>query len=52
MAIPGSLIEKVQSKELKTYVCGQLARAATLFCVDEVIVYNESPKKAKYALTN
>lgn len=46
IAIPGSIIGNVQSKELKTYVTGQIARAATLFSVDEIIVYND------YALEN
>lgn len=63
IAIPGSIIGNVQSKELKTYVAGQvfyhftyikilkvynyfnffqkIARASTLFCVDEIIVYND-----------
>ncbi|RMZ99481.1 hypothetical protein BpHYR1_028730 [Brachionus plicatilis] len=46
IAIPGSIMSKVPSKELKTYVAGQIGRAAALFCVDEIIVYNE------YAIEN
>ncbi len=46
IAIPGSIIGNVQSKELKTYVTGQIARAATLFSVDEIVVYND------YAIEN
>jgi len=46
IAIPSSIIEKVQSKELKTYVCGQLARAACLFNVDEIVVFDENPVEA------
>jgi predicted SPOUT superfamily RNA methylase MTH1 len=41
IAVPSSILSKVQSKELKTYVCGQIARSACLYSVDEIIVYNE-----------
>ncbi|WKX98436.1 hypothetical protein Q1695_013822 [Nippostrongylus brasiliensis] len=44
MAIPGSFLNNGQSSELRTYMAGQIARAATLFCVDEIIVYDETSK--------
>jgi len=45
VAIPGSVIEIAQSAELRTYLAGQIARALTIFEVDEVIIYNEDPTK-------
>ena len=41
LALPGSIIENAQSAELRTYLAGQVARAAAVFNVDEVIVFNE-----------
>ncbi|KAH9640403.1 hypothetical protein HF086_018069 [Spodoptera exigua] len=41
IAIPGSILENAQSAELRTYLAGQIARAACVFCVDEVIVYDD-----------
>ncbi|KPJ02844.1 Uncharacterized protein C9orf114-like [Papilio xuthus] len=41
IAIPGSILENAQSAELRTYLAGQIARAACIFCVDEVIVYDD-----------
>jgi hypothetical protein len=39
IAIPGSVIANAQSPELRTFLAGQIARAAALFHVDEVVVY-------------
>ncbi|KAK6741745.1 hypothetical protein RB195_009548 [Necator americanus] len=44
IAVPGSFLNNGQSAELRTYMAGQIARAATLFCVDYVIVYDETSK--------
>lgn len=41
VAIPGSIIANCQSRELQTYVAGQIARAIGVFCVDEVIIYDD-----------
>ena len=41
LALPGSIIENAQSAELRTYLAGQVARAAAVFNIDEVIVFNE-----------
>ncbi|KAL4708296.1 hypothetical protein ACJJTC_007702 [Scirpophaga incertulas] len=41
IAIPGSILENAQSAELRTYLAGQIARAACIFCIDEVIVYDD-----------
>uniref|UniRef100_A0A8C4Q2A5 28S rRNA (uridine-N(3))-methyltransferase n=1 Tax=Eptatretus burgeri TaxID=7764 RepID=A0A8C4Q2A5_EPTBU len=41
VALPGSILENAQSLELRTYLAGQIARAATIFRVDELIVFDE-----------
>lgn len=41
LAIPGSIIDNAQTKELKTYLAGQVARAAVIFQVDEVVVFDD-----------
>ncbi|CEG45318.1 Uncharacterized conserved protein [Plasmopara halstedii] len=41
MAIPGSILDNAQTKELKTYLAGQVARAAVIFQVDEIIVFDD-----------
>lgn len=53
IAVPGSILENAQSAELRTYLAGQIARAACVFCVDEVIVYDDigdkfDTKKSKH----
>lgn len=41
IAVPGSILDNAQSVELRTYLAGQIARAACVFKVDEVIVYDD-----------
>lgn len=41
VAVPGSILDNAQSPELKAYLVGQIARAAALFCVDEIVVYDD-----------
>lgn len=41
IAVPGSILENAQSPELRSYVAGQIARAACIFRVDEVVVYDD-----------
>ncbi|CAG9559792.1 unnamed protein product [Danaus chrysippus] len=41
IAVPGSILENAQSAELRTYLAGQIARAACVFCVDEIIVFDD-----------
>ena len=36
IAVPGSILENAQSPELRTYLAGQIARAAGIFKIDEV----------------
>ncbi|CAL4143717.1 unnamed protein product [Meganyctiphanes norvegica] len=42
MAVPASILEETCLKdELRTYVIGQLARAANIYSIDEIIVYDD-----------
>lgn len=42
IAVPGSILDNAQSQELRTYLAGQIARAACIFKVDEVIVFDDN----------
>lgn len=41
IALPGSIVDNAQSQELRTYLVGQVARAAVVFKVNEIVVFNE-----------
>eukprot|EP00850_Spirogloea_muscicola_P018843 SM000177S03176 [mRNA] locus=s177:19517:24438:- [translate_table: standard] len=41
IALPGSVIDNAQSLELATVLAGQLARAAAIFQVDEIVVFDD-----------
>eukprot|EP00911_Craspedida_sp_UC1_P001581 UC1_evm6s1194 len=41
VAIPGSIIANAQSPALRTYLAGQVARALTVFGVDEIVIFRE-----------
>ncbi|XP_055373951.1 putative methyltransferase C9orf114 homolog [Condylostylus longicornis] len=41
IAVPGSILENAQSFELKTYLAGQIARAACIFRIDEVVIFDD-----------
>lgn len=36
IAVPGSILDNAQSPELRTYLAGQIARAACIYKIDEV----------------
>lgn len=42
LALPGSILDNAQTTELRTYLAGQIARALAVFCIDEVIIFNDS----------
>ncbi|XP_071097388.1 putative methyltransferase C9orf114 [Haliotis cracherodii] len=42
IALPGSIMDNAQSPELRTYLAGQIARAAVVFKVDEIIIFDET----------
>jgi hypothetical protein len=41
IAIPGSVVSNAQTRELQTQLAGQIARAAAVFRVDEIIVFDD-----------
>ena len=41
IAVPGSIVSNAQTRELKTYLVSQIARAATIYHVDEIVVYDD-----------
>ncbi|KAM4635387.1 putative methyltransferase C9orf114 homolog [Polymixia lowei] len=41
VALPGSVLDNAQSTELRTYLAGQIARACVVFCVDEIVIFDE-----------
>ncbi|XP_010876621.1 putative methyltransferase C9orf114 homolog [Esox lucius] len=47
VALPGSVLDNAQSAELRTYLAGQIARACVVFCVDEIIVFDEQDEDVK-----
>lgn len=46
VALPGSIIANAKSHEQKTSLAGTIARALAVFCVDEVIIFNDEPPQA------
>ncbi|XP_022762034.1 putative methyltransferase C9orf114 homolog isoform X3 [Durio zibethinus] len=44
IAIAGSIIDNAQSLELATRLAGQIARAATIFRIDEVVVFDNKSR--------
>ncbi|PPS06358.1 hypothetical protein GOBAR_AA14301 [Gossypium barbadense] len=53
VAIAGSIVDNAQSLELATRLASQIARAATIFRIDEVVVFdNKSSSKNNGAFSN
>jgi len=50
VALPGSIIANAQSHEQKTLLAGIVARALAVFCVDEVVIFEDEvcPGKARH----
>jgi len=40
LALPGSIIDNAQTQELRSSLVGQIARACTIFCVDEIVIFS------------
>ena len=40
LALPGSIVDNAQTQELRSHLVGQVARAATIFNVDEIVVFS------------
>ncbi len=45
ICLPDSIIDNAQSRELKTYLVGQIARAAAIFNVVEIVIFKESRRR-------
>ncbi|AFZ80223.1 hypothetical protein BEWA_030760 [Theileria equi strain WA] len=41
VALPASLVQNVQSEELRAYVIGNIARTLTIYGINEVVLYND-----------
>lgn len=41
IAVPGSVVSNRQTRELKTQLVGQIARAAAIYHVDEIVVFDD-----------
>jgi hypothetical protein len=52
IAIPASIVDNAQTPELKSYLCGQIARALVVFNIDEVIIFDEYSKQTFGFLLN
>jgi hypothetical protein len=40
IALPGSFVDNALTQELRSYLVGQIARACTIFCVDEIVIFS------------
>ena len=47
IAVAGSILDNAQTQELKTGLAGQVARAAAIFNVDEIVVFNDKKGSGK-----
>lgn len=41
IALPGSVISNAKSHDQKTYLAGQIGRALAVFCVDEIVIFDD-----------
>ena len=46
IALPGSVLANCQTRELRTLLVGSIARAATIYHVDEIIVFDDKLGKS------
>ena len=51
-AVPGSVVSNAQTRELQTQLAGQIARAAVVFRVDEVVVFDDGLGSTLKTLSN
>lgn len=45
MVVPSSIVDNAQSLELKTYLVGQIAKAAVIFNFNEVVIVSADKTK-------
>ncbi|KAH8426439.1 RNA methyltransferase [Aspergillus melleus] len=48
VAIPGSIVANAKSIEQKTLLAGIIARALAVFCVDEVVIFDDDENSAQH----
>ncbi|OAD61854.1 hypothetical protein WN48_05326 [Eufriesea mexicana] len=41
IAVPGSILDNAQSPELRSYLAGQIARAACVYKINEIVVFDD-----------
>ncbi|WEW57551.1 hypothetical protein PRK78_003018 [Emydomyces testavorans] len=44
IALPGSIVANAKSHDQKTYLVGSIARALAVFCVDEIVIFDDEPR--------
>ncbi|KAI1981100.1 hypothetical protein LOZ53_001642 [Ophidiomyces ophidiicola] len=44
VALPGSIIANAKSHDQKTFLAGSIARALAVFCVDEIVIFEDEPR--------
>ncbi|KAG2421439.1 deoxyribose-phosphate aldolase 2 [Aspergillus terreus] len=47
VAIPGSIVANAHSIEQKTFLAGIIARALAVFCVDEVVIFDDEEHRSR-----
>ncbi|KIV89292.1 hypothetical protein PV10_08870 [Exophiala mesophila] len=47
IALPGSVIANAKSHDQKTYLAGQIGRALAVFCVDEIVIFDDEDAAAQ-----
>lgn len=52
IAIPGSIVSNAQTRELQTQLAGQIARAAAVYRVDEIVVFDDGLGSTLKTLSN
>ncbi|KAI6188225.1 hypothetical protein M3Y98_00331500 [Aphelenchoides besseyi] len=44
VALPGSILNNAQGPQLRSYLAGIIARTCCVFCVDEVVIFDETAR--------
>ncbi|XP_050538943.1 putative methyltransferase C9orf114 [Daktulosphaira vitifoliae] len=52
IAVPGSILDNAQSPEFRTYLAGQIARAACIYKIDEIIVFDDIGEQTNVMIAN
>ncbi|KAF0767020.1 Uncharacterized protein FWK35_00003962, partial [Aphis craccivora] len=52
IAVPGSILDNAQSPEFRTYLAGQIARAACIYKIDEIIVFDDVGEQTNVMVAN